>query len=148
MHYETIIDGILYSNNKALLQVDVIHHYLSKESYWAKGIPVAIVKAGIEGSECFGVYDKQKQAAFARVITDKATFGYLADVYVEETYRGRGISKELIRFIMAYPGFKGFRRFMLATKDAHSLYEKFGFKKLSMPERFMEIKPFENYDSK
>lgn len=145
MFHETTIDGYLYSNNKALLQLDAIHQYLSQESYWSQNIPKEIVAASITGSECFGVFKEGKQIGFARVITDGATFGYLADVYVLEAHRGKAISKHLMKHIMSYPPFKKFRRFMLATKDAHTLYEKFGFKALSTPERFMELKPFEKY---
>lgn len=145
MPHEIIIDGILYSDNKELLEAMAIHKYLSVESYWAKNIPKEVVVNAINGSVCFGAYINGKQIAFARVITDGATFGYLADVYVLEAFRNKGVSKNLMKHIMAYPGFAGLRRFMLATKDAHCLYEKFGFKKLSTPERFMEIKPFENY---
>lgn len=148
MSYESTIDGILYSADKNLLQINVIHDYLSKESYWSKGIPLQIVENAIKGSVCFAAYDGGKQIAYARVITDGATFGYLADVFVLEPYRKKGISKNLMQFIMACPELKGLRRFMLATKDAHSLYEKFGFKNLSTPDRFMELKPFETYDSK
>ncbi len=148
MAQEVTIDNILYSDDKTLLQLDVIHKYLSTESYWSKDIPFDIVKRAMEGSICFAAYDKGKQIAYARVITDGATFGYLADVFVMEPYRGKGISKQLMKFIMDYPSFKGFRRFMLATKDAHSLYEKFGFKQMATPDRFMEIKPFEEYNSK
>lgn len=148
MTYEASIDGVLYSDNKKLLQEEVIYNYLSKESYWAQGIPLQIVKDAIEGSVCFGAYKDNKQIAFARIITDNATFGYLADVFVLEEFRGKGISKTLMKFIMDYPPCKNFRRLMLATKDAHSLYEKFGFQKLSTPDRMMEIKPFENYNKK
>lgn len=148
MAYEITIDNILYSDNKGLLQLDVIHNYLSKESYWSKAVPMDIVKRAMEGSVCFAAYDNGKQIAYARVITDGATFGYLADVFVLESHRGKGISKHLMKFIMAHPSFKGFRRFMLATKDAHSLYEKFGFKQMATPDRFMEIKPFEEYNPK
>ncbi|MGZ3929876.1 MAG: GNAT family N-acetyltransferase [Bacteroidia bacterium] len=148
MHYETTISGIVYSNNKALLQAAVIHGYLNKESYWAKGIPLSVVEAAINGSDCFAAYHNGGLIAFARVITDRATFGYLADVFVLGPFRGKGISKTLMKFIMDYPPYKGLRRFMLATKDAHGLYEQYGFKSLSAPERFMEIKPFENYESK
>lgn len=148
MAYETTIDSILYSTNKELLQLDVIHHYLSKESYWAQGIPLQLVKDSVAGSICFAAYDNGKQIAFARLITDSATFGYLADVFVSEPYRGKGISKQLMKFIMDYPACKKLRRFMLATKDAHTLYEKYGFKKLAFPERIMELKAFENYNNK
>ncbi len=148
MNYEITTDGILYSNNKKLLQVDVIHHYLSQESYWAQGIPLQIVTDSIEGSLCFGVYKNKKQIAFARIVTDNATFGYLADVFVLEPYRGKGVSKQLMKFIMDYPPCKKFRRMMLATKDAQALYEKFGWEKLANPERIMQIKAFENYNDK
>lgn len=147
MAVEKTIDAVLYSDDKQLLQLSVVHDYLSKESYWSKGIPLDIVKRASEGSVCFGAYVNGKQIAYARVITDGATFGYLADVFVLESHRGKGISKNLMKFIMDYPAFKGFRRFMLATKDAHSLYEKFGFKQMATPDRFMEIKPFEEYNS-
>lgn len=148
MSHQIKVGDILYSSDKSLLQIDVIHQYLSKESYWAQGVPLEIVNRAIQGSLCVGVYKDQKQIAFARVITDEATFGYLADVFVLQEYRQKGISKELMKFIMQYPSLQKLRRFMLATKDAHSLYEQFGFKKLSTPERFMEIKPFENYSGK
>jgi GNAT superfamily N-acetyltransferase len=148
MIYKKTINGVLYSNDKKLLQINTIHRYLSEESYWAKGISLRLVKNCIKGSECFAAYLNHQQIAFARVINDGASFGYLADVFVSDAFRGKGISKQLIAFIMEYPGFKGFRRFMLATKDAHTLYEKFGFRPLATPERFMEIKPFENYYQK
>src|SRR5690606_30597879 len=102
-------------------------------------------KKTIEGSVCFGVFYNGKQIGFARVITDHASFGYLADVYILEAHRGQGLSKELMKFIMACPAFEKFRRFMLATKDAHDLYEQFGFKALSEPGHFMELKQFETY---
>ena len=145
MAYEKSIGDYLFSNDKAKLQVGVIHRYLSKESYWAQNIPLDIVEAAINGSVCFGVYHKNMQVVYARVITDNATFGYLADVFILEPYRGQGLSKELMAFIMAHEPFKKLRRFMLATRDAHALYKKSGFTPLSTPERFMEIKPFESY---
>jgi GNAT superfamily N-acetyltransferase len=145
MHYEQNINGYLFSNDKVKLQTEVIHDYLSKESYWAENIPETTVIAAIQGSVCFGIYDRGAQIGFARVVTDHASFGYMADVFILKEYRGKGLSKQLIKFIMEYPPFKTFRRFMLATRDAHKLYEKFGFKPLSTPERFMEIKPFEKY---
>jgi GNAT superfamily N-acetyltransferase len=145
---ERTVNGILYSDDKKRLQIDVIHGYLAGESYWAKGIPRTLLEDAITGSLCFGAYHNNRQVAFARVITDGATFGYLADVFVLESHRGKGISKELMRFIMDEPLCKKFRRFMLATKDAHSLYKQFGFREISSPDRFMEIKPFENYSQK
>jgi GNAT superfamily N-acetyltransferase len=141
----TTIDNILYSSDKSLLQIEVIHGYLSKESYWAQNIPVETVKASIEGSTCYAAYYEGRQIAFARVISDHATFGYLADVFVIEEFRRKGISKQLMNFIMSEPSFGKLRRFMLATKDAHGLYEKFGFSNIQSPERLMETKGLENY---
>lgn len=145
MSFEKQIHGFLISTDKNRLQLEVIHTYLSTESYWAQNIPVATVKAAVEGSVCFGVYSGFKQIGFARIVTDGATFGYLADVFILKEYRGKGLSKELMKFIMEYPPVQNFRRFMLATRDAHKLYEKYGFRPLSTPDRFMEIKPFEKY---
>lgn len=145
MIQELIQDGYLFSTDRSKLQLDVIHHYLSKESYWAQNIPIELVKATVEGSVCFGIYHNNRQIGFARVITDHASFGYLADVFVLEVHRGKGLSKQLMSFIVNYEPFKKFRRFMLATRDAHTLYAQFGFTKLNEPERFMEKKPFESY---
>lgn len=145
MNYTKVNNDYVFSNDKSKLQIQIIHSFLSKESYWAKNIPESTVLKAIEGSLCYGVYHQQQQIAFARVITDRATFAYLADVFVVEKHRGFGLSKQLIDFIINDSQLKNLRRFMLATKDAHSLYEKFGFKSLSTPERFMEIKPFETY---
>lgn len=147
MIHQFIQDNILYSSDKSLIQENIIHDFLSCESYWAQDIPMSVVLAAIKGSECFGAYVNGKQIAFARVISDKATFGYLADVFVIKEFRGKGISKNLMKLILSYPDFIGLRRFMLATKDAHSLYAQFGFACLSTPQRFMELKPFEKYES-
>lgn len=148
MSKDKTIDGILYSSDKKLLQLNVIHAYLSQESYWSQGIPEEIVRKSIEGSLCFAAYHENKQIAFARVVTDKATFAYLADVFVIEAYRKKGVSKNLMQFIMECEEIKGIRKFMLATRDAHSLYEKYGFKSLAVPKNVMEIKFFEDYHSK
>ncbi|MBL7930902.1 MAG: GNAT family N-acetyltransferase [Bacteroidia bacterium] len=145
MIYEKTIGDYLFSVDKQKLQLDAIHHYLSVESYWAQNIPIELVKKTIEGSVCFGVFHNGKQIGFARVITDHASFGYLADVYILEQHRKQGLSKELMKFIMTYPDFEKFRRFMLATRDAHGLYKQFGFRSLNEPDRFMELKPFEKY---
>lgn len=142
---EELLGGYIISTDKNRLDVSYIHHYLSKESYWAQNIPFEIVHKAIEGSLCFGIYFYDKQVGFARVITDYATFGYLADVFVDKGHRGKGLSKELMRFIMNYENLTGLRRFMLATKDAHGLYTQFGFKPLKEPDRFLELKPFEKY---
>ena len=129
------------------MQLKVIHDYLSKESYWAQNMPIELIKESIAGSICFAIYFNNKQIAYARVITDNATFAYLADVFVLEEHRGKGLSKELMRFILDHPSLKKLRRFMLATRDAHGLYKQFGFNALAKPETIMEIKFFESYDN-
>jgi GNAT superfamily N-acetyltransferase len=124
------------STDKNKLNLNYIHQFLS-QSYWAECIPIEIVKRSVEGAMCFGVYDRENQIGFARVITDKATFGYLADVFIDPNYRGKGLSKWLMETIMNHPDLQGFRSWQLATRDAHGLYEKFGFKPLDNPERIM-----------
>lgn len=145
MMNEKQIGNYLFSTDKNKLHVNYIHRYLSVESYWAKNIPIEIVKKSIEGSLCFGVYYQDKQVGFARVITDNATFGYLADVFIDKDYRGKGLSKELMTFIMAQDVIKKLRRFMLATLDAHNLYAQFGFESQEGNKRLMGIKFFEEY---
>jgi GNAT superfamily N-acetyltransferase len=142
---EKNIGEFLYSTDKTKLNIEYIHYFLSKESYWAKNIPIELVKTSIEGSLCFGVHHQGKQIGFARVITDYATFGYLADVFIDKNYRGKGLSKELMKFIMEQEVIKKLRRFMLATLDAHSLYAQFGFESQEGNKRFMSIKFFEEY---
>ena len=142
---EKQINNYLISTDKEKLDINYIHHFLSKESYWAKNIPIEIVKTSIEGSLCFGVYENNKQVGFARVITDYATFGYLADVCIDKNYRGKGLSKELMKFIMEQKVVKKLRRFMLATLDAHSLYAQFGFESQEGNKRLMGVKFFEEY---
>ena len=127
------------STNKTKLNISLIYHYLSVESYWAKNIPLNTVKTSIKNSICFGVYVGSEQVGFARVITDKATFAYLADVFIVEPHRKKGLSKKLMKYILNYKKLKGLRRFMLATLDAHELYRKYGFSELRNPERIMEI---------
>lgn len=142
------INDFFISTDKSLLDVTCIHNYLSTESYWAKNIPVAIVEKSIAGAFCFGVYKKEqtiKQVGFARVITDNATFGYLADVFILAPYRGIGLSKLLMQTIMEHKELQGFRRWLLATKDAHGLYERFGFALVENTGRLMGYKPFNEY---
>lgn len=117
-------------------------------SYWAKGIPQEVVDRSIEGSLCFGLYRGQTQLGFARVITDYATFAYLADVFVVETSRGEGLGVWMMEVIMSQPRLQNLRRWMLATRDAHGLYEKFGWRSLENPERMMEIVDPEIYQKK
>jgi GNAT superfamily N-acetyltransferase len=126
------------STDEQRLQIDVVHGYLAR-SYWAAGIPRSIVERAIAGSLCFGVYYRTDQVGFARVITDRTTFAYLSDVFILEPHRGKGLSRRLMEQIAAHPDLQGLRRFMLATNDAHGLYQQFGFSKLANPERLMEI---------
>ncbi|MBC7889377.1 MAG: GNAT family N-acetyltransferase [Ferruginibacter sp.] len=141
------INSFNISTDKTKLNISYIHQFLS-QSYWAENIPVEIVQRSIDGSVCFGVYDNGQQVGFARVITDKATFGYLADVFIDESYRGRGLSKWLMETIMGHPDLQGFRNWQLATRDAHGLYAKFGFKPLDNPERIMRKNDPEVYKIK
>ena len=131
-------DNIIISTDKSLLDINVIFGFLSR-SYWANGRSVQAVHKSIENSICFGVYINKNQIGFARVITDYATFVYIADVFILEEHRGKGYSKELIKTIIEFPELRNIRRWMLATKDAHGLYAQFGFQLLKNPERFMEI---------
>ncbi|MGC1106292.1 MAG: GNAT family N-acetyltransferase [Candidatus Acidiferrales bacterium] len=121
------------------LNLDVIHGYLARESYWASGIPRATVEKSMQNSLCFGLFHGKTQIGFARVISDCATFAYLADVFVLPKYRGQGLAKWLMECIMAHPELRGLRRWLLVTRDAHGLYQKSGFTPLAHPERLMEI---------
>lgn len=135
---ENTLGNFRMNDHSAETDLEFVHKELSN-SYWAKNIPFAIVKKATENSICFNVFDGKQQIAFARVISDKATFAYLCDVIVTEKYKAKGIGKALMQFIMTYPDLQGLRRFTLATKDAHALYEKFGFTAPAKPERLMEI---------
>ena len=128
----------LISTDKLRLDLEVIHDFLANQSYWAQGRDREVIKRGIENSLNFGVYHRDRQIGFARVVTDYATFAWLADVFVLEEYRGQGIGKWLIEVILSHPRLQGFRRWALATKDAHELYRRFGFDELRRPERWME----------
>ena len=138
MTYEVQKDDYLISTDPSILNVDFIHSFLCNESYWAKNIPFAVVENSIKHSLCFGVYSSAEQIGFARLITDKATFAYLADVFIVPAYRGRGLSKWLIETIHAHPQLQTLRRWMLGTLDAHELYKKFGWTPLQEPNRFMQ----------
>ena len=139
MTNEQLAEGYLISTDPAKLDINVIHQYLSKESYWAQNIPLDVVERSINNSFCFGVYYNNEQVGLARLITDKATFAYLCDVFVLEESRGNGLSKWLMQNIMAHPDLQGLRRWSLATADAHGLYSQFGFTPVSKPEVWMEI---------
>jgi len=128
----------LITMDKARLDVGAIHAFLTR-SYWSPGVPLGIVATAIEHSLCFGLFCEERQVGFARVVTDQATFAYLADVYVLETHRGRGLSKWLLEVVRSRAELQNLRRFMLATRDAHELYRQFGFKEVALPARLMEI---------
>ncbi len=134
-------DGYSVSTNPTKLNISSIHNYLSIESYWAKGIPFDVVKKSIDNSLCFGVYKNNQQVGFARVVTDKATFAYLADVFIFPEYRGKGLAKWLMATIHAHPDLQGLLRWLLGTRDAHALYEKFGWTYVTeqISKRFMQL---------
>lgn len=131
-------DDFSISTDKQRLDATYVHRFLSS-SYWAENISVEVVQKAISGSLCFGVYHGDKQIGFARVITDEATFAYLCDVFIDETCRGKGLSKWMMETILAYPGLQGLRRFLLATRDAHGLYRQFGFSELTFTDKWMHI---------
>jgi GNAT superfamily N-acetyltransferase len=129
------------------MDIAAIYDFLSNESYWAKGIPLATVKTSLQHSFCVGVFDGDRQIGFARFVTDYATFAYLADVYVLKEYRGKGLSKLLMEYMMGLEWTKGLRRLLLATFDAHALYKQYGFEPPENPEWLMEIKRKNIYKS-
>jgi GNAT superfamily N-acetyltransferase len=136
----------LISTESAWLDLELIHRFLSEHSYWARGIPRDVVARSIANSLCFGVYalgndapnPPRPQVGFARVATDRATFAYLADVFVLPEHRGHGLSKRLMEAVLAHPDLQGLRRWMLATADAHDLYRRYGFTALAKPDNFMQ----------
>ena len=126
------------SCERSRLDLAVIQRYISEESYWGQGRSLEVVRRSVENSLPFGVYRGAELVGFARVVTDYATFGWVADVFILEPHRGRGLSKWLMEVILSHPDLQGFRRWVLATKDAHELYRRFGFRELRRPERWME----------
>lgn len=120
------------------LDVGLIHRWLSEESYWARGVPRAVLERALQHSLCFGAYRDGDQIGFARAVTDRATFAYLADVFVLPEARGHGCARALMDAVVAHPDLQGLRRFALATRDAHALYARYGFTPLARPETFME----------
>ncbi|MCW3463866.1 GNAT family N-acetyltransferase [Chitinophaga nivalis] len=136
----TVQEGdYLISTDKSKLDTEVIHQFLATESYWAQGIPLSIVEKCIAGSLCFGLYHDNRQIGFARVITDGASFAYLADVFVVTSHRGKGLSKFIMRAVIAHPDLQGLRRWLLVTADAHSLYRQFGFTDITDPQKFLQL---------
>lgn len=133
------VPGYEISHDPARLDIDVIHTFLSEESYWSKGIPRDVVERAIAHSLCFGMYKDGAQVGFARVVSDRATFALLADVFVLDGHRGKGLSKWLMQVVVAHPDLQGLRRLLLLTSDAHELYRKFGFTEIGNAWRFMEV---------
>src|SRR6266536_552050 len=139
-HIEHRRGEFLVSTDPVRLDIEFIHAFLSN-SYWAAGIPREVVERSIANSLCFGVYEGDRQVGFARVITDYSTYAYLADVFIIESHRGRGLAKFLMECITKNPDLQGLRRWTLATRDAHSLYAKFGFKPLALLDFFIQLPP-------
>ncbi len=122
----------------ARLPIDTAYDFIGRRSYWGKGMPLAVFQRSVAGALCFGVYHGDTLVGFARVITDGATIAYLGDVFIDENYRGRGLSKWLMECIHSHPDLTGLRRWMLFTADAHGLYQQFGWTAAARPERYME----------
>ena len=132
-------ENYFISTDKSKLDVEMIQDFLTNRSYWAKGRPVETIRKSIEHSLCFGLYNREgKQLGFGRVVTDFAVFAWILDVFILEEYRGKGLGKMLMEYIMVHPELQGLKRLGLGTHDAHGLYEKFGFKPLEKPETWME----------
>jgi GNAT superfamily N-acetyltransferase len=127
------------SDDPRRLDIAAIHRFISGESYWAQGISEALLTRAIAHSLCFGLYRGAQQVGFARVVTDRATYGYLCDVYVDSAHRGSGLGKWLVACVLEHPDLKGLRRIALMTRDAHDLYAPFGFRALNEPTRYLEI---------
>ena len=138
MHTSSQRGDYRISTDPQQLDLAAVHAYLA-QSYWSPGIARERVERAAANSLCFGLFQGDQQVGFARVVTDKTTFAYLADVYILEAHRGQGLSKWLMAIILAHPDLQGLRRFMLATRDAHSLYAQFGFTALANPGRLMEM---------
>ncbi len=139
-YFEERKDEYFISTDSSLLNIDIVYNYLSQQSYWAMNIPRDVLEKSITNSLCFGLYHLDEQIGFARVITDKATFAYLADVFILEEQRGNGLSKWLMTVIQVHPELQCLRRWMLGTRDAHGLYEQFGWTVLDEDtrKRFMQ----------
>ena len=132
-------DGFCISTEKARLDLKAIHHFLSTQAYWSLNIPFNRVEEAVAHSLNFGLYYKEQQIGYARVVSDFSSIAYLGDVYVLPDFRGQGLSKWLMQTIMAYPELQGLRRWILSTADAHGLYKQFGWEPVAYPERWMEV---------
>ena len=132
--------SVRVTDDATAIDFAVVHGFLSREAYWCRGVPAATLRKAIANSLCFSAFDdRHSQVGFARVVTDRATFAYLCDVFVLASARGAGVGKALIEAVMAHPELQGLRRFALATSDAHGLYARHGFTPLAAPDRFMEV---------
>lgn len=141
MAHETADGGYILSDDRQRFDLERAHHWISKESYWARGIPLETFARACANSLLIGAYDASgAMVAMARVVTDRATFGWLCDVFVDEARRSDGLGKRLMRYFKAHPDLQGFRRMHLATRDAHGLYAQFGFSELTATDRWMEIR--------
>lgn len=132
-------DKYRVSDDRALIDLGVVHRFLAVESYWARGVPEAVIARAVAHSLCFGMYQGETQVGFARVVTDLSTFGYLCDVFVEGSHRGKGLGKWLVECVLGHPDMQGLRRMSLMTSDAHELYRARGFKPMADPTLYMEI---------
>lgn len=147
-YHEKNHEGYLISDDRSRLNASVIHKYLGEESYWSRGIPRSTLDIALANSLCIGVYSKEGyQVGLARVITDRATYAWLCDVFILPTHQKHGLGKALIAAVMSHPDLQGLRRLALATADAHGLYAQFGFTPLDNPSRHMEKRNFHVYPS-
>ncbi|MBK9137498.1 MAG: GNAT family N-acetyltransferase [Verrucomicrobia bacterium] len=140
MHFETSRGEFTISTDPARQDVDAIHAFLAR-SYWAQGVAREVVAQAVQHSLCFGLFHRGRQVGFGRVITDRATYGYVADVYVLEEFRGRGLGEWLVECIVNHPDLQVCRKLALATRDAHGLYARFGFQPLARPQDYLERRP-------
>lgn len=140
MHHQWIRSPYLISTDPARLDLDAIHGYLSRESYWARNIPRELVEKAIRNARCYGIYEGDKLAGFGRLITDYATFAYVGDIFVLDAWRGRGLSKWLVECMLSDPEVQGLRNWTLYTKDAQDLYARYGFRNPEDPSTVMTIK--------
>lgn len=146
-NYVAVNAEYLISTDKALLNMGVIHQFLKEESYWAQNRTKEQTELAIEHSICFGLYKENQLIGFARVVTDYTVFGYIGDVFILSPFRKKGLSKWMMEVILKHPELQTLRRWILATKDAHGLYEQFGFHSLVYPERWMERPAADAYPS-
>jgi len=135
----TDFNGYTITTDKSLMNIQDIYHWLSQEAYWCKGLPYDLFMTTFNNSFCIGAVIDGRQVGYARLVTDYATFAYLADVYVAEEHRGKGVSKKMMEVLLGLDWVKGLRRIMLATRDAHGLYKQYGFGPCKFPDRIMEI---------